>query len=83
MTDQPAAESTTLIEIDLWSDLVCPWSWMAKRRLEAAVAAFERPTRRHACGSGPTSSTPSCRSEGTVPVSEHLASRYAAGRGGR
>ena len=43
MTVQPAAESTTLIELDVWGDLVCPWSWIAKRRIEAAIHAFERP----------------------------------------
>ena len=43
MTDQPAAQSTTLVEVDLWGDLVCPWSWIAKRRVEHAVASFERP----------------------------------------
>ncbi|WP_323098085.1 DsbA family oxidoreductase [Intrasporangium sp. YIM S08009] len=43
MTVQPAAESTTLIELDVWADLVCPWSWIAKRRIEAAIHAFERP----------------------------------------
>ncbi len=81
MTDQPAAESTTLIGIDLWSDLVCPWSWMAKRRLEAAVAAFEQPThvtvRLRAYELDPELPV-----GGAVPVFEHLASRYAAGEGG-
>jgi predicted DsbA family dithiol-disulfide isomerase len=43
MTVQAAAESTTLIELDVWGDLVCPWSWIAKHRIEAAIHAFERP----------------------------------------
>lgn len=43
MTNQSAAESTTRISLDLWIDLVCPWSWIAKRRVTAAIAAFERP----------------------------------------
>jgi len=43
MTDQSAAESTTPVILELWSDLVCPWCWISKRRVEAAVAAFERP----------------------------------------
>lgn len=43
MTNQPAAESTTTIELELWGDLVSPWSWVAKRRIEKAVHAFERP----------------------------------------
>jgi predicted DsbA family dithiol-disulfide isomerase len=31
------------IELDVWSDIVCPWCYMGKRRLEAAIMAFERP----------------------------------------
>lgn len=32
------------IEIDVWSDLACPWCYLGKRRLEAALARFaERP----------------------------------------
>ena len=42
-TNQPAADSTTRIALDLWVDLVCPWSWIAKHRVEHAIAAFERP----------------------------------------
>jgi predicted DsbA family dithiol-disulfide isomerase len=29
------------VEIDVWSDVACPWCWIGKRRLEAAIAAFE------------------------------------------
>lgn len=43
MTNQSAAESTTMIELELWGDLVSPWSWIAKRRIEKAIHAFERP----------------------------------------
>ncbi len=81
MTDQPAAESTTVIALDLWSDLVCPWSWLAKRRLEAAVAAFERPThvvlRLRAYELDPEVPV-----GGGVPASEHLSPRHASGEGG-
>ena len=75
MTDQSAAESTTLIELDLWSDLVCPWSWVAKRRVEAAVAAFERP---HDVTVRLRSFEldPDVPRGGGVPVSEHLALRH-------
>lgn len=27
--------------IDIWSDFVCPWCWIAKRRFEMALADFE------------------------------------------
>ena len=29
------------MEIDVWSDIACPWCYMGKRRLEAALALFE------------------------------------------
>lgn len=29
------------MRIDIWSDVVCPWCYIGKRRLEEAVAAFE------------------------------------------
>lgn len=30
-----------VITIDIWSDLVCPWCWIAKKRFEKGLAAFE------------------------------------------
>jgi len=29
------------MEIDVWSDIACPWCYMGKRRLEAALATFD------------------------------------------
>ncbi len=29
------------MRIDVWADLVCPWCYLGKRRLERALAAFE------------------------------------------
>src|SRR3954465_15907990 len=29
------------MEIDIWSDIACPWCYLGKRRLEAALASFE------------------------------------------
>ncbi|EWT00684.1 DSBA oxidoreductase [Intrasporangium oryzae NRRL B-24470] len=43
MTDQEAADSSVVVDLELWFDLVDPWSWFAKRRVEMAIAAFERP----------------------------------------
>lgn len=31
----------TTLAIDIWSDIACPWCWIGKRRLEAAIDAFE------------------------------------------
>jgi predicted DsbA family dithiol-disulfide isomerase len=74
-TNQPAADSTTLIEIELWIDLVCPWSWIAKHRLEHAVAAFERP---HDVTVHLRSFQldPDAPVGGAVSVAEHLGEKY-------
>lgn len=29
------------VQIEIWSDVVCPWCYVGKRRLEAALAGFE------------------------------------------
>jgi predicted DsbA family dithiol-disulfide isomerase len=31
------------LTVDVWSDVVCPWCYIGKRRLEAALAAFDHP----------------------------------------
>lgn len=28
------------MQLEIWSDVVCPWCWIGKRRLEQALAAF-------------------------------------------
>jgi predicted DsbA family dithiol-disulfide isomerase len=30
------------VELEIWSDIACPWCYVGKRRLEAALAGFER-----------------------------------------
>ena len=29
------------MRIEIWSDVVCPWCYIGKRRLETALAGFE------------------------------------------
>ena len=29
------------MEIEIWSDVICPWCYIGKRRIEAAVAAYD------------------------------------------
>jgi predicted DsbA family dithiol-disulfide isomerase len=29
------------LTVEVWSDIACPWCWVGKRRLEAALARFE------------------------------------------
>jgi predicted DsbA family dithiol-disulfide isomerase len=30
------------VHVEIWSDIVCPWCYVGKRRFEAALAAFEQ-----------------------------------------
>jgi predicted DsbA family dithiol-disulfide isomerase len=78
MTNQSAAESRTTIELDLWGDLVSPWCWIAKRRIEKAIHAFERPhdvTVRYRA----FEIDPDLPMGGGVPLAEHIGSRRGGG----
>ena len=78
MTNQPAADSTTAIEVELWGDLVSPWSWIAKRRLEKAIHAFERPA--DVCiVHRAFEIDPSLPTGGGVGVTEHLGAIHGEG----
>ncbi len=35
------AASLTPMQLDIWSDIACPWCYVGKRRLEAALEAFD------------------------------------------
>ena len=30
-----------VMDVEIWSDIACPWCYVGKRRFEAALAAFE------------------------------------------
>ncbi|MBM9468724.1 DsbA family oxidoreductase [Nakamurella leprariae] len=32
---------TEAITVDVWTDVVCPWCWIGKRKFEAGLAAFQ------------------------------------------
>ena len=32
---------TVSVKIEIWSDVVCPWCYIGKRRLERALGEFE------------------------------------------
>jgi predicted DsbA family dithiol-disulfide isomerase len=34
-------EGTTLLKVEIWSDVVCPWCYIGKRRFESALSRFE------------------------------------------
>ncbi|WP_425146607.1 DsbA family oxidoreductase [Deinococcus sp.] len=38
----PAAPATRL-QVDIWSDIACPWCYVGKRRFEQALAQFSQP----------------------------------------
>ena len=30
------------MRVEIWSDVACPWCYLGKKRMEAALEAFER-----------------------------------------
>lgn len=59
--------------IDVWSDVVCPWCFIGKRRLEKALSTFEHRgevTIRHRAFQLQPDIT------STVPTAQHLAEKY-------
>jgi predicted DsbA family dithiol-disulfide isomerase len=61
------------VNIDLWSDLVCPWCWIGEHRLDRALLNLglrDKVTLRfHAYELGP-------RQQSREPILEHLAHKY-------
>ncbi|MEZ5475000.1 MAG: DsbA family oxidoreductase [Steroidobacteraceae bacterium] len=62
-----------IIPIDVFSDLVCPWCYVGKRRLEAALA--ERPALRFVVRWLPFELNPELPAEG-MPRAEYLRMRF-------
>jgi predicted DsbA family dithiol-disulfide isomerase len=61
------------MRIDIWSDVVCPWCWIGKRRLEAALADFPHDAEVHWHAFELDPSAPAAR-EGAYE--ERLAAKY-------
>ena len=65
--------STEPIQIDIWSDVVCPWCFIGRRRLQKAItnhgASQDITVRHRAFQLQPDIS-------GVVPTAEHLAQKY-------
>lgn len=69
---EPDGRASAPMEIEVWSDVVCPWCYIGKRRLEQALADHDGPVRiTHRA----FQLDPSARSEGRRTV-EVLASKY-------
>lgn len=68
----------SLIDVDAWMDVVCPWCYIGKHRLEQAISASQHPAevtvRYHAYELDPDAPVGA-----GVSTLEHLASRYPGG----
>ncbi|WP_175701914.1 DsbA family oxidoreductase [Burkholderia ambifaria] len=40
MTTTAAPTARPTLTVEIWSDLICPWCWIGKRRFDEALAAF-------------------------------------------
>lgn len=70
---------TTPVVLQVWADLVCPWCFIAKRRIRAAIAAYELPKSveiRHRAYELDPGMPPGQRE----PVADYLGRKYGGGR---
>src|SRR5258705_13956094 len=67
------------MDIEIWSDIACPWCYVGKRRFEAALAAFE-----HRDDVTVTWRSfeldPTAPAERSVDTAAHLAQKYGMSR---
>jgi predicted DsbA family dithiol-disulfide isomerase len=67
------------MDVDIWSDIACPWCYVGKRRLEAALGSFEHRDevriRWHSF-----ELDPQAPAERTGEHAAHLAEKYGMGR---
>ncbi len=61
------------LTVEIWSDVVCPWCYVGKRRLESALAKFGRPVE---VVWRSFELDPSAPRERELPAAEHLAAKY-------
>lgn len=65
------------MKIDVWSDIVCPWCYIGKRRLEAALREFpQRDEIELTWRSFELDPSAPHSNENTGPYAEHLAAKY-------
>ena len=67
------------MKIEIWSDVVCPWCYIGKRRLETALADFEHADEVEVVWRS-FELDPSAPTEPTTSVVEHLGVKYGGGR---
>jgi predicted DsbA family dithiol-disulfide isomerase len=67
------------MRIEIWSDVVCPWCFIGKRRLETALAGFDHADEVEVVWRS-FELDPSAPTEPTTSVVEHLGTKYGGGR---
>jgi predicted DsbA family dithiol-disulfide isomerase len=67
------------LQVEVWSDVVCPWCYIGKRRLEAAVERFEHPVE---VTWRSFQLDPSAPTEGGGDTATELGRKYGGGREG-
>jgi predicted DsbA family dithiol-disulfide isomerase len=72
------------MRIEIWSDVVCPWCYIGKRRMETALAAFQQahPDAEVDVHWRSYELDPSAPSVPTQTVAEHLGAKYGGGAAG-
>lgn len=73
--------TTNALRIDIWSDVACPWCWVGKRHLEAALKQFEHPVRLHWHAFQLDASSPRVH-DPEVDLVQRLADKYGTNRAG-
>ena len=66
------------MQIEIWSDVVCPWCYIGKRRLESALADFEHADEVEVVWRS-FQLDPSAPRDATESIAAHLGSKYGGG----
>ena len=66
------------MQIEIWSDVVCPWCYIGKRRLESALAGFEHADEVEVVWRS-FQLDPTAPREATESIAAHLGSKYGGG----
>jgi predicted DsbA family dithiol-disulfide isomerase len=67
------------VQVEIWSDIVCPWCYVGKRRFEAALAAFEHRDEVAVTWRG-VELDPTAPAQRSVDSATHLAQKYGMTR---
>ena len=66
------------MQIEIWSDVVCPWCYIGKRRLESALEHFEHADEVEVVWRS-FQLDPAAPREATEGIAEHLGAKYGGG----